>query len=608
MSNETSEVKPLEEEIPNKLPCPEGDIFSLPTVADLTNMFAEIAQLPGKLDAKILELKAEKEKEIAELTEQLKNPDLTAEEIAAINEQIEEKENYIEKVILGELKEEIDKVIEDITGFVDTLASALDPFWTKEQTRNWQKEARDAFAELLQEFHTYVPTKIAELVGKLVPALPTINVLGLEIDIIKLVSSPSYQKEIQAQIGGSQFVTQIKDIKKQLADLQEKQSNKDLTDEEREELQKEIDKLKESVIDLEKLRDEWIDKFFMLIPEEFRQFDGEFGVVDPDAKAKLTWKYIKTEIKEWIQNWYLKAFEKLISIFKEIWDLLGLPGLPISQLLDIMSLDIGALIKAQIESIKEKWKSTKLGKKREIKKLAEEIEEIKEKMAADDIEMDEHIRLSEELDKKVEEKKKLEKELLEEKDKFLSDVKDALGGISIFGFDILKMIGGEIKSTAESLEEEIAEICMTLKDFKSNWHKKIMFEWVKVIKKFISAIGLGAIFDFMFLTWCDFLKIIGMPMGVNISLPAIAGVITAVKSTTKSDNRPTQDRGSDEGVSYKQGDGELTSFSVSSGTGTVHAFLDGVEIEDGSGVTISGNTATFDSAPAIGVGVSIIKI
>ena len=65
MSSETSEVKPLKEKIADKLPCPEGDIFSLPTVADLTNMFAEIAQLPGKLEAKLLEMKAEKEKEIA---------------------------------------------------------------------------------------------------------------------------------------------------------------------------------------------------------------------------------------------------------------------------------------------------------------------------------------------------------------------------------------------------------------------------------------------------------------------------------------------------------------------------------------------------------------
>ena len=597
MSRETSEVKPLSEKIADKLPCPEGDIFSLPTVADLTNMFNEIAQLPGKLEAKLLEMKAEKEKEIVELTEQLNNPDLTDEERAAILEQIETKEDNIENTILGELKEEVLEVIEQITKFVDSLSEILSPYWKKGQTRNWQKEARDAFAELLQEFHTYIPAKIAELVGKLVPALPTINIFGLEIDIIKLVVSPNYRQELKDQIGGSQFVTQIVETKKQLAELQKKQTNPDLTDEERDELQKEIDKLKESIIDLEKLREEWVDKFFQLIPEEFRQFDGEFGVVDPEAKAEIVFKYIKTEIKEWMQNWYVKAWEKLISIFKKIWDLLGLDFLPISELLAIMEMDIGALIEARIKSIKDKWKNTKVAKKRKIKKLVEEIEELNKETPLN----------TEELDKKHAEKKKLEEELLKEMEEFHKNVKEKLLGINIFGFDILAMIGGEIKSTAKSLEEEISEICMTLKDFKSNWHKKIMFEWVTIVKKFLSAIGLGAIFDLMFLTWCAFLKLIGMPMGVNITA-SIAGVISTVQSKTKSDSNKTQDRGSDEGVSYKQGDGVLTAFSVSSGTGTVHAFINGVEFEDGSGVSISGNTATFDTAPAIGAGVSIIKI
>ena len=597
MSSETSEVKPLSEKIADKLPCPEGDIFSLPTVADLTNMFNEIAQLPGKLEAKLLEMKAEKEKEIVELTEQLNNPDLTDEERAAILEQIETKEDYIENTILGELKEEVLEVIEQITKFVDSLSEILSPYWKKGQTRNWQKEARDAFAELLQEFHTYIPAKIAELVGKLVPALPTINIFGLEIDIIKLVVSPNYRQELKDQIGGSQFVTQIVETKKQLAELQKKQTNPDLTDEERDELQKQIDKLKEGIIDLEKLREEWVDKFFQLIPEEFRQFDGEFGVVDPEAKAEIVFKYIKTEIKEWMQNWYVKAWEKLISIFKKIWDLLGLDFLPISELLAIMEMDIGALIEARIKSIKDKWKNTKVAKKRKIKKLVEEIEELNKETPLN----------TEELDKKHAEKKKLEEELLKEMEEFHKNVKEKLLGINIFGFDILAMIGGEIKSTAKSLEEEISEICMTLKDFKSNWHKKIMFEWVTIVKKFLSAIGLGAIFDLMFLTWCDFLKLIGMPMGVNITA-SIAGVISTVQSKTKSDSNKTQDRGSDEGVSYKQGDGVLTAFSVSSGTGTVHAFINGVEFEDGSGVSISGNTATFDTAPAIGAGVSIIKI
>ncbi|SVE17935.1 uncharacterized protein METZ01_LOCUS470789, partial [marine metagenome] len=229
---------------------------------------------------------------------------------------------------------------------------------------------------------------------------------------------------------------------------------------------------------------------------------------------------------------------------------------------------------------------------------------------------------TEELDKKHAEKKKLEEELLKEMEEFHKNVKEKLLGINIFGFDILAIIGGVIDSTAKSLEEEIAEICMTLKDFKSNWHKKIMFEWVTIVKKFLSAIGLGAIFEIMFLTWCDFLKLIGMPMGVNITA-TIAGVISTVQSKTESHSKQGGDRGSDEGIAYATGDGEVTAYSVSSGTGTVHAFVTAgtipagqenagdplvTEYEDGSGVTISGNTVTFDTAPAIGAAVSIIKI
>ena len=152
------------------------------------------------------------------------------------------------------------------------------------------------------------------------------------------------------------------------------------------------------------MREEWVDKFFQLIPEEFRQFDGEFGVVDPEAKAEIVFKYIKTEIKEWMQNWYVKAWEKLISIFKKIWDLLGLDFLPISELLAIMEMDIGALIEARIKSIKDKWKNTKVAKKRKIKKLVEEIEELNKETPLN----------TEELDKKHAEKKKLEEELLKE--------------------------------------------------------------------------------------------------------------------------------------------------------------------------------------------------
>ena len=89
----TSEVAPLEPKIPSALACPEGDIFSLPTKEDIVNAFNEIAAIPGQLQAKVQEMKAEREKEIADLYKQLEEAE-TQEARDAIMKQIAEKENY----------------------------------------------------------------------------------------------------------------------------------------------------------------------------------------------------------------------------------------------------------------------------------------------------------------------------------------------------------------------------------------------------------------------------------------------------------------------------------------------------------------------------------
>ena len=90
----TSEVQPLEAKIPSALACPEGDIFSLPTKEDIVNAFNEIAAIPGQLQGKVQEMKAEREREIAELYKKLEEAE-TEEERLEILKQIEEKENFI---------------------------------------------------------------------------------------------------------------------------------------------------------------------------------------------------------------------------------------------------------------------------------------------------------------------------------------------------------------------------------------------------------------------------------------------------------------------------------------------------------------------------------
>ena len=609
-------------EIPSALACPEGDIFSLPTKDEIVNAFNGMAAIPGQMQAKVQEMKAEKEKEIADLYKQLEEAG-SPEEWEAINKQIAEKENFVKTQIEGAIQEQIDDVIKTIEDFVDTLATILSPYWDKDGlNRDWQKEARSAFQELLEEFHLFIPTKIAELISAIVPISFTLPIMGLSIDVLKLITSPAYKQELIDQISGVSFDLQIvekfKEVQKINEDIDklvEELADPDISiddhikkTEELEALQKKKTEMLGSIDDIYKLKDDFIDKLWKMVPEEFRQFDGEYGVVDNKGKAKIIWNYIKTEVKKFMQLGLVSVFDALIGIFDKIWSLLGLPSLPFSQLIDIMSMDIKAMVDAVIQTIKDQWKELQKSLMSDIGKLDDKMNKLKEELADPNISMEDHIKKMEELEKLQLDKKALENTLIEEGDKFKSLIKDKILGLSLFGFSMKDILGLDIKSTTASIEEEVSEIMLALEDFRLNFHKKILFDWVKIVKKFLSAIGLGAIFEFVFLTWCDFLKLIGMPMSIDLKIPAIAGVITAVVVETKSESKPNSDDTSDDGIAFSNGDGEETAYSVSTGTGTVHAFVNGVEIEHGSGVTISGNNVTFDTAPAEGASVSIIKI
>ena len=116
-------------QVPSSFACPNDDIFSLPTREDLVNAINDIAKIPSELKAEAVKLGDE---------------------------------------LSVEAQEEIDKIVEDIEKFMDTIAEILSPYWKKGQTRNWQKEAKDAITEFIQEFHIYVPVSYTHL------TLPTI--------------------------------------------------------------------------------------------------------------------------------------------------------------------------------------------------------------------------------------------------------------------------------------------------------------------------------------------------------------------------------------------------------------------------------------------------
>ena len=495
-------------QVPSSFPCPPDDIFSLPTKEELVKFINSIAQIPSKLRVEMVKLGKE---------------------------------------LKAEIKEEIEQVIKDIEDFIETISELLSPYWKKGTVRNWQKEANDAITEFIQEFHNFIPTKIAELISKIVPISLTVNIFGLSIDCTRLFD-PAYQKELQDQISGlgPEYMKKLEKLRQDLKDGK-------IT---AEEFRKEMEKLvaEKSAI---------VDKFFKMLPENMQGWNEEFGAKCDEWKAKYTWQYIKTEIQEFLTQGLHKAFGKLISIFDPIWKLLGLPNLGALIGGDI---DVGALIDAKIKSFKEKRD-----------KLIEDLKNAKGKA---------------------------KEKILEELEGVSKSITDAIGEIKLFGFDILKIIGGKIETTVESLEEKVLEMKLAFKDFLQNWKKKLMFDWVKIVKKFFSAIGLGFIFEWVFFTFCDFLKLIGFPPKLPV-IPAIAGVM-GVKELVSKGSDYVQDIGDDSGVSFEVADGDKKSFSVNTGTGSLNVFVNGVK--QTSGISIVGGSVTFATAPAAGQDVSLILI
>ena len=487
--------------IPSELTCPEDDFFSLPTKEDLVNALNKIAQIPSKLKVEIVELGDK---------------------------------------ITDEVKEEIQKVIKDIEDFIDSFAEILSPFWQKGTIRNWQKEINDAITELLQEFQIYVPAKIAELISKIIPVELKVNILGIEIDILKILTKEEQQR-----------------VKEQIAAE--------------------------------------VDKFFALIPDTFKGFAGELGVVCNEWKAKLTWQYIKTKIQEFLSGNLHGAFKGLIDKFDEIWDALGLPGLP-----DLFSLDVASLIDNLTKALVEK-------RKRLMEKLSTAVGDARE-----------------EIRKQIEDINK--------------SIVDALESISIGGFSLRSIIGGAIDRTVQSMEEIVSEIKVALEDFVYKLTQKLLFDWVKIVKKFFNAIGLGSIFKFLFFTFCDLLKLIGMPFTINIALPTIAGVMVVKRTPKRQSLRPPSfDR--DRGVNFFNSDGSVSEFKLPSEPGTRLIFIDGKKdkmgLEDGgnllletnevgpsglgsadklsleeatSGVSVVDNKIVFETPPTNGQTVSIVNV
>jgi hypothetical protein len=82
-------------------------------------------------------------------------------------------------------------------------------------------------------------------------------------------------------------------------------------------------------------------------------------------------------------------------------------------------------------------------------------------------------------------------------------------------------MGGDIDKTVISIEQEVDKLVAAARDWKTITMKELLNIWIKKIKKFLDAIGLGKLLDFLTLTFCDVLELLGVPTSFDITLPEL---------------------------------------------------------------------------------------
>jgi hypothetical protein len=450
-----------------ELPCSDS---TLPSKADFVNLFNQIAEIPTDLQRQVEQYKTQIESKVNDAEKKLKG--LSLEEIEkGIDEEIGKAELQV--------IEEIESKIEELEDIMEGIADLLSPYWKKGRIRDWEKEAEDAIEELIQEFHIFIPVKIMELINKIIPISFEVDILGLSIDVLK-ITDPAYQEELINQISGytDEYFAKLEQLE---ADFKSGKLEQDAYDSARGMLNDEAAKV--------------LDAIYKLVPEELRYYDGEFGLVVNEYKAKLTWKYIKGEIMDWCTMTLFKLFEKLIDLFDEIWDALGLPDLPIP-----LSLDMGEWIRAMVDLAKEKMD-------REIQRIEDQAKELEQK--AEQLQEDiENFDAQEEISK-------VKQQMVDE----IMNLKVPLP--SPFDISLKEILGGDIDKTVVSIEQEIDKLVAAAKEWKTIVMKELLFLWVKVIKKFLDLIGLGKLLDFLTLSFCDVLELLGVPTSFDITLPEL---------------------------------------------------------------------------------------
>jgi len=93
----------------------------------------------------------------------------------------------------------------------------------------------------------------------------------------------------------------------------------------------------------------------------------------------------------------------------------------------------------------------------------------------------------------------------------------ALKNISIAGFKVEGLLGGEFTDNFDSMEFKIARISAKLKEFAEGYQLFLIREWMGKVTSFFDAIGLGTLTQYATLNFCTFMGLIGIPSSIDLS-------------------------------------------------------------------------------------------
>ena len=220
--------------------------------------------------------------------------------------------------------------------------------------------------------------------------------------------------------------------------------------------------------------------YMSLIPEIYRTFEGTLGIFSRGIQVDAIFAYIMTKLQNGALTLIYDAFGGLIKKFKTIWDALQLPALPV-----LLDLSVEGILDALIGALKKQLNSLK-------QKLLNAPDEIAQEIA---------------------------EQILSIQNKILETLKS----LSIAGFSILDLIGGEIESFVESIEQKIDRLVEAARNFGEIWPQYLIKQWMAKITAFFNAIGLSALTQFVTFNFCQFLTLIGMPKSISFDT-GIAGI------------------------------------------------------------------------------------